>query len=83
MKSAKEMFEELGYSCKEDDDYIEYIQKIEDCTYEIAFDYNTKFIEFYSYRGNFEKKLDSNLYITLKSILQGQELLEILDKEVN
>ena len=25
----------------------------------------------------------SNLYITLKSILQGQELLEILDKEVN
>ena len=56
---AKEMFSELGYSCKEDDDYIEYIKKTENCTFEIAFDYSTECIEFYSYRGNFEKRFDS------------------------
>lgn len=61
MKSAKEMFEELGYSCKEDDDYIEYIQKIEDCTFEIAFDYNTECIEFYYYRDAYDNKYDVSL----------------------
>lgn len=73
MKSAREMFSELEYSCKEDDDYIEYIQKIGDCTYEIAFDYDTEYIEFYSYRGNFEKKFDTSL---------SMEELQAINKQV-
>ena len=56
--SAKDMFSELGYSCKEEDDYIEYIQKNDYYTFEIAFDYNTECIEFYYYKDTYDNKCD-------------------------
>lgn len=74
MKSAKEMFSELGYSCEEGDGYIDYIEKIGDCTYEISFDYDTEcIIAFHSYRGNFEKIFDTCLSV---------EELQAINKQV-
>lgn len=73
MKSAKEMFSELGYSCEEGDGYIDYIEKIGDCTYEISFEYDPKYIEFHSYRGNFEKIFDTCLSV---------EELQAINKQV-
>ena len=45
--TAEILFNKLGYSRKLDDDYVLYIKEINDCMIEIAFDFNTKQIEFY------------------------------------
>lgn len=80
--NAKEMFEELGYECQEDDKYINWIQKNDYYTFEIAFDYNTECIEFYCYKDTYDDKYDVSLTTKeLQAINKQVEELGWLDND--
>ena len=66
--SAKEMFEELGFKCQLDEDnYINWLHTYDNYTREIAFDFNTKCIEFYCYI-NKDFKHSGTMFLTTKEL---------------